>query len=235
MSACMLCKMIRFRASLVVLARYTVWALVSTSQVGVKIMHKSILPSPPPWVLSVPVLCGNMCLIADENFNYYACKDSCPPLGAPISATGVVDSEVKVIEDTRFGTRFYLDGGRIRGRLCPGGGTSLPGVGWLASKWLNLRHRDTKSREEASTLETCPVTLDDEGWLWISVDARSSLLGDQPWEASTRSSLSLLLVWIGTILDLHAAGRVASSSLHSWRGRRLRLPGPTLSGMYHCM
>jgi hypothetical protein len=56
-------------------------------------LHAAIAP-PPPLVYRLPVLCGAVCLVVDERGDCHAMLDSCPPLGAPISATGVVDTEV---------------------------------------------------------------------------------------------------------------------------------------------
>lgn len=49
---------------------------------------------PPPHLFRVPAPGGDICLIVDEKGGYHAVRDAFPPLGLPVSETGVVDSEV---------------------------------------------------------------------------------------------------------------------------------------------
>lgn len=48
-----------------------------------------------PRLFSIPAPGGNVCLVIDERGAYHALRDSCPPMGLPISDSGVVDTEVK--------------------------------------------------------------------------------------------------------------------------------------------
>lgn len=48
-----------------------------------------------PHLFSIPAPGGNICLVIDERGAYHALRDSCPPMGTPISDSGVVDTEVK--------------------------------------------------------------------------------------------------------------------------------------------
>ncbi|KAG5190329.1 hypothetical protein JKP88DRAFT_261961 [Tribonema minus] len=156
-------------------SRASAMTLSTTPPLQIKLCHKDQLAPlgapPPPLVFSIPVLCGTVCLVVDENGKSHAMRDSCPPLGSPISATGVVDSEIGVIEDLRFGTRFYLSSGAPRGRLCPGG-TAPRALRWLASRWM-------QAARVSPQLETYELTEDEDGWLCAAVPAPSALLRDR--------------------------------------------------------
>ncbi|CAM9442684.1 unnamed protein product [Pylaiella littoralis] len=81
---------------------------------------------PPPHLFCIPAPGGDICLVVDEQGGYHAVRDVCPPLGVPVSQTGVVDSQVGAIGDSLLGTRFHLNDGTVRGPWCPGGGTAGP-------------------------------------------------------------------------------------------------------------
>ncbi|CAN0453676.1 unnamed protein product, partial [Hapterophycus canaliculatus] len=51
-------------------------------------------PVPPPHLFCLDAPGGDICLIVDENGAYHAVRDKFPPLGVPVSQTGVVDSQV---------------------------------------------------------------------------------------------------------------------------------------------
>jgi hypothetical protein len=72
----------------------------------------------------------------------------------------LVTAQIGVIEDVRFGTRFYLSSGAVRGQMCAGG-TAVKGSVWLAKKCMHLL-------KLPQTLDTYPVTVDKDGWLCIS-------------------------------------------------------------------
>ncbi|CAM9274421.1 unnamed protein product [Scytosiphon promiscuus] len=81
-------------------------------------------PVPPPHLFCLAAPGGDVCLIVDEKGAYHAVRDKFPPLGVPVSQTGVVDSQVDAIGDSLLGTRFHLKDGTVRGSWCPGGGTA---------------------------------------------------------------------------------------------------------------
>lgn len=49
---------------------------------------------PPPHLFRLTAPGGDVCLIVDENGAYHAVRDTFPPLGFPVSETGVVDTQV---------------------------------------------------------------------------------------------------------------------------------------------
>lgn len=51
-------------------------------------------PVCPPHLFSLPASGGNICLVVDEKGRYYAVRDSFPPLGLPVSESGIVDTQV---------------------------------------------------------------------------------------------------------------------------------------------
>ncbi|CAM9478255.1 unnamed protein product [Choristocarpus tenellus] len=95
--------------------------IVEEAQVRLCFVDQLRADVPPPHMFSVPVLGKKICVIVDERGQYHAVRDAFPPLGIPVSETGVVDTEVGVVEDIMFGTRYYLADGTVRGRWCPGG------------------------------------------------------------------------------------------------------------------
>lgn len=48
----------------------------------------------PPHLFQIPAPGGTVCLIVDERGSLHAVRDSCPPLGLPISESGIVDTQV---------------------------------------------------------------------------------------------------------------------------------------------
>jgi hypothetical protein len=86
----------------------TAWATSHTSEDSsrdssasnnIKLCHESQLPVDlkPPLVFSLDTesSIGQVCLVIDAAQQYWAMRDKCPPLGARISTTGVVDTEVR--------------------------------------------------------------------------------------------------------------------------------------------
>lgn len=57
----------------------------------------AVMVVPPPHLFRLPAPGGGVCLIVDENGAYHAVRDAFPPLGLPVSETGVVDSQVRYI------------------------------------------------------------------------------------------------------------------------------------------
>lgn len=51
-------------------------------------------PIRPPHLFSLPAPGGDICLVVDENGLYHAVRDRFPPLGKPVSESGIVDTEV---------------------------------------------------------------------------------------------------------------------------------------------
>lgn len=49
---------------------------------------------PPPHLFRIPAPGGDVCLVVDEKGAYHAVRDAFPPLGLPVSSTGVVDTQV---------------------------------------------------------------------------------------------------------------------------------------------
>lgn len=49
---------------------------------------------PPPHLFRIPAPGGAVCLVVDEKGAYHAVRDAFPPLGLPVSETGVVDTQV---------------------------------------------------------------------------------------------------------------------------------------------
>ena len=49
---------------------------------------------PPPHLFRIPAPGGDVCLIVDEKGAFHAVRDAFPPLGLPVSSTGVVDTQV---------------------------------------------------------------------------------------------------------------------------------------------
>lgn len=49
---------------------------------------------PPPHLFTLPAPGGNICLVIDEKGCYHAVRDAFPPLGLPVSESGIVDTEV---------------------------------------------------------------------------------------------------------------------------------------------
>lgn len=50
---------------------------------------------PPPHLFRIPAPGGDVCLVVDEKGDYHAVRDAFPPLGLPVSETGVVDTQVQ--------------------------------------------------------------------------------------------------------------------------------------------
>lgn len=50
---------------------------------------------PPPHLFRLPAPGGDICLVVDENGGYHAVRDAFPPLGLPVTASGVVDTQVR--------------------------------------------------------------------------------------------------------------------------------------------
>jgi hypothetical protein len=71
----------------------------SSASITIKLCHESQLPADlkPPLVFRLPTesSLGQVCLVVDAAKQYWAMRDLCPPLGARISSTGLVDTEVK--------------------------------------------------------------------------------------------------------------------------------------------
>ncbi|CAM9318424.1 unnamed protein product [Discosporangium mesarthrocarpum] len=110
-----------------------------TSVVRLCYVHQLQVPDiPPPHVFTIPVLGRKICVLVDEKGGHHAVEDAFPPIGIPVSEVGVIDTEVGVVEDTVFGTRFYLSTGEVRGRWCPGGSA---GPLLRLSRWTPWRRR----------------------------------------------------------------------------------------------
>lgn len=54
-------------------------------------------PVPPPHLFRIAAPGGDICLVVDEKKSYFAMRDRFPPFGLPVSQTGVVDSQVRVV------------------------------------------------------------------------------------------------------------------------------------------
>lgn len=129
----------------------------------------------PPHLFALPAPGGPICLVVDENQHYHAIRDSCPPLGMPISEWGVVDTQVNVIEDMLFGNRFNLADGSLRGRWCPGGsaGPLLRAARILRGAARPLQRR----REQSRSLEVFPTQVEDDGSLTVTLPNSSAVPG----------------------------------------------------------
>ena len=55
----------------------------------------------PPHLFRLPAPGGDVCLIVDEKGAYHAVRDVFPPLGLRVSETGVVDTQVKVVDSKK--------------------------------------------------------------------------------------------------------------------------------------
>lgn len=58
-------------------------------------------PIRPPHLFSLPAPGGDICLVVDENGCYHAVRESFPPLGMPVSESGIVDTEVCCLKSSR--------------------------------------------------------------------------------------------------------------------------------------
>lgn len=92
-----------------------VWrASESEAEGWTDLCNAGALPKPGETTMLRPSTEAAVALAADKLGNIYALKDKVPPFGHRLSDWGVVDGQVKVVEDAATGNKYYMETGALR-------------------------------------------------------------------------------------------------------------------------